>query len=146
VCNLGPADQCLANDGSTFSIPGITPPAGCNGNLGRDRFTGPGFFQIDLRLAKEIPLGERLKLNFIADGFNLLNRTNVAAVNQLCDPFAGATCSAGQPNGFLRRAPVSIRVEARLLTPGDLNTYRGLTVSSVSPFFFARVFRIAACA
>src|SRR5882757_1653430 len=94
---FGPADQCLANDGSTFSIPGITPPAGCNGNLGRDRFTGPGFFQIDLRLAKEIPLGERLKLNFIADGFNLLNRTNVAAVNQLCDPFAGATCSAGQP-------------------------------------------------
>jgi hypothetical protein len=94
---FGPADQCLANDGSTFSIPGITPPAGCNGNLGRDRFTGPGFFQIDLRLAKEIPLGERLKLNFIADGFNLLNRTNVAAVNQLCDPFAGTTCSAGQP-------------------------------------------------
>jgi len=94
---FGPADQCLANDGSTFAIPGITPPAGCNGNLGRDRFTGPGFFQIDLRLAKEIPLGERLKLNFIADGFNLLNRTNVAAVNQLCDPFAGATCFAGQP-------------------------------------------------
>src|SRR5256885_2258192 len=92
-----PADQCLANDGSTFSIPGITPPAGCNGSLGRDRFTGPGFFQIDPRPAKEIPLGERLKLNFIADGFNLLNRTNVAAVNQLCDPFAGATCSAGQP-------------------------------------------------
>ena len=94
---FGPADQCLANDGSTFSIPGITPPAGCNGNLGRDRFRGPGFFQIDLRVSKEIPLGERLKLNFIADGFNLLNRTNVAAVNQLCDPFAGASCFAGQP-------------------------------------------------
>ena len=94
---FGPADQCLANDGSTFSIPGITPPAGCNGNLGRNHFTGPGFFQIDLRLAKEIPLGERLKLNLIADGFNLLNRTNVAAVNQLCDPFGGATCFAGQP-------------------------------------------------
>ncbi|HLK04440.1 MAG TPA: TonB-dependent receptor [Candidatus Acidoferrum sp.] len=94
---FGPADLCLANDGSTFTVAGVTPPAGCDGNLGRNRFTGPGFFQIDLRIAKEIPLGERLKLNFIADGFNLLNRTNVAAVNQLCDPTAGATCFAGQP-------------------------------------------------
>ncbi|GAC1631597.1 MAG: hypothetical protein NVS9B14_03640 [Candidatus Acidiferrum sp.] len=95
--HFGVADSCLANDGSAFSVPFVTPPAGCNGTLGRNKFFGPGFFQIDLRLAKEIPLGERLKLHLIADGFNLLNRTNVAAVNQLCDPTAGATCSAGQP-------------------------------------------------
>jgi len=95
--HFGVADECLANDGSTFSVPLVSPPAGCNGNLGRNHFFGPGFFQVDLRLAKEIPLGERLKLNLIADGFNLFNRTNVAAVNQLCDPTAGATCFAGQP-------------------------------------------------
>jgi carboxypeptidase family protein/TonB-dependent receptor-like protein len=95
--HFGVADSCLAGDGSTFTVPGVTPPAGCNGTLGRNKFFGPGFFQIDLRIAKEIPLGERLKLHLIADGFNLLNRTNVAAVNQLCDPTAGATCFAGQP-------------------------------------------------
>jgi hypothetical protein len=94
---FGPADVCLANDGSPFSVPGVTPPAGCNGSLGRNRFVTPKFLQVDLRLAKAIPLGERLKLDLIADGFNLFNHTNVAAVNQLCDPFAGATCSAGQP-------------------------------------------------
>jgi len=94
---FGVADLCLTNSGSTFSVPGVAPPAGCNGNLGRNAFTGPGFFQIDLRVSKVIPLGERLKLNLIADGFNLLNRTNVAAVNQLCDPSGGATCLAGQP-------------------------------------------------
>jgi hypothetical protein len=27
----------------------------------------------------------------------LFNRTNIAAVNQLCDPTAGSTCFAGQP-------------------------------------------------
>ena len=96
--HFGVADVCLANDGSTFSVPGISPFAGCNGNLGRNRFVGPGFFQIDLRLSKRIPLGERLKLDLIADGFNMLNRTNVAAVQQLCDPTAGATCVAGQPS------------------------------------------------
>ncbi|HWY43053.1 MAG TPA: TonB-dependent receptor [Candidatus Sulfotelmatobacter sp.] len=96
--HFGPADVCLANDGSTFTVPLVSPPAGCNGSLGRNRFFGPGFFQVDLRLAKQIPLGERLRLDLIADGFNLFNRTNVAAVNQLCDPTAGATCFAGQPS------------------------------------------------
>jgi hypothetical protein len=95
--HFGVADVCLANDGSIFSVPPFTPPAGCNGNLGRNRFVGPGFFQFDLRVSKQIPLGERLRLQLIADGFNLFNRTNVAAVNQLCDPSAGSSCSAGQP-------------------------------------------------
>ncbi|HET9803599.1 MAG TPA: hypothetical protein VFP96_10195, partial [Candidatus Acidoferrum sp.] len=95
--HFGVADSCLANDGSPFTVPFVAPPAGCNGTLARNKFFGPGFFQVDLRIAKEIPLGERLKLNVIADGFNLLNRTNVAAVNQLCDPTGGATCFAGQP-------------------------------------------------
>jgi hypothetical protein len=95
--HFGVADACFANDGSMFTVPGITPPAGCDGNLGRNRFFGPGFFQFDLRLSKQIPIGERLKLQLIVDGFNLFNRTNVAAVNQLCDPSAGATCTAGQP-------------------------------------------------
>jgi hypothetical protein len=75
----------------------LPPPAGCNGNLGRNRFTSPNFFQWDLRVSRRIPLGERFKLDLIADSFNLFNRTNIAAVNQLCDPSAGATCSAGQP-------------------------------------------------
>jgi hypothetical protein len=95
--HFSPADVCLANNGSTFSVPFFTPPAGCNGSLGRNAFVGPGFFQVDLRVSKQIPLGERLKLDLIADGFNLFNRTNIAAVNQLCDPTAGSTCFAGQP-------------------------------------------------
>jgi Carboxypeptidase regulatory-like domain/TonB dependent receptor len=95
--HFGVADVCLTNDGTTFSVPFITPPAGCNGSLARNKFFGPGFLEVDLRVAKEIPLGEHLRLNLIVDGFNLFNRTNVAAVNQLCDPTAGATCFAGQP-------------------------------------------------
>lgn len=96
--HFGVADVCLANDGTTFNVPFFTPPAGCNGSLARNKFFSPGFFQMDLRIAKEIPLGEHFRLNLIADGFNLFNRTNVAAVNQLCDPSAGSTCSAGQPS------------------------------------------------
>jgi hypothetical protein len=94
---FGVASTCLANDGSAFAFPGVSPPEGCDGNLGRNRFTSPRFFEVDLRVSKGIPLGEHLRLDLIADGFNLFNRLNVAAVNQLCDPASGTTCSAGQP-------------------------------------------------
>jgi len=93
---FGVASTCLANDGSVFAFPGVSPPQGCDGNLGRNRFTSPDFFEVDLRVSKGIQLGEHLRLDLIADGFNLTNRLNVAAVNQLCDPTAGS-CSAGQP-------------------------------------------------
>ena len=94
---FGPANVCLNSDGTTFQVPLVAPPAGCNGNLGRNAFTSPNFFEVDLRVSRRIPLGERFKVDVIADSFNLLNRTNIAAVNQLCDPLAGSTCSAGQP-------------------------------------------------
>ena len=94
---FAPPDVCLNNDGTTFKVPLVAPPAGCDGNLGRNAFTSPNFFQVDMRISRRIPLGERFKIDLIADAFNLLNRTNIAAVNQLCDPLAGSTCSAGQP-------------------------------------------------
>ena len=92
-----PASQCLTDSGQTFSIPGIAPPLGCNGTLGRNHFTMPMFFSWDMRVSKGINLGERLRVDLIADGFNLFNHTNLSAVNQLCDPLAGPTCTAGQP-------------------------------------------------
>jgi len=89
--------RCLTNAGVPFTGP-ATPPLGCSGDLGRNRFTMPMFFQFDLRVAKSINLGERLHVDLIADMFNLFNHTNILAVNQLCDPSAGTTCSAGQPS------------------------------------------------
>ena len=94
---FGPPTVCLTNDKQPFAIPGITPPLGCTGDLGRNKFTQPYFFQFDLRLSKGISIGERFRLDLIADAFNLFNHTNISAVNQLCDPLAGSTCTAGQP-------------------------------------------------
>lgn len=90
-------DGCFTNSGDQFTVPLITPPLGCDGNLGRNPFRTTNFFEVDLRVAKRIPIGERLSVDLIADVFNLFNRTNVLAVNQLCDPGSGSTCFAGQP-------------------------------------------------
>jgi hypothetical protein len=93
------ANVCLTDSAEPFTVPGFTTAgAGCTGNLGRNAFNMPGFFTWDMRVAKLIPVGERIKLNLIAEVFNLFNRTNITAVNQLCDPSAGSTCSAGQPS------------------------------------------------
>ena len=94
---FGLPSTCLTNSGTPFTVPGISPPSGCDGNLGRNPFTTPGFFEMDLRLSRRFSLSERWKLDVIADAFNLTNRLNVSAVNQLCDPGSGSTCSAGQP-------------------------------------------------
>ena len=95
--SFGLPSVCLTNAKQPFAVTGVAPPFGCFGTLGRDAFTSPGFFQFDLRVSKGISFGERLRLDLIADAFNLFNRTNVAAVNQLCDPTAGPVCAAGQP-------------------------------------------------
>jgi hypothetical protein len=88
---------CLTDSGTPAApIPGVSPPYGCTGNLGRDKFVMPKFFQFDMRISKGINLGEHLRMDLIADGFNLTNHTNISAVNQLCDPIA-ASCPAGQP-------------------------------------------------
>jgi Carboxypeptidase regulatory-like domain/TonB dependent receptor-like, beta-barrel len=74
-----------------------SPPFACTGNLGRNAFTRPGFFTIDLRVSRKFSITERWKLEAIADGFNLLNRFNAGDVNPLCDPTSGAgACNAGQ--------------------------------------------------
>jgi outer membrane receptor protein involved in Fe transport len=77
-----------------------TPPTGCVGTLGRNAFTRPGFFEIDLRVARKFSITERLNLEVIADGFNMLNRFNVSDVSPLCDPTSGS-CNAGQPTAAL---------------------------------------------
>jgi hypothetical protein len=92
--------NCFGSDGSQIppnvAIP--APPTGCTGDLGRNAFNQRGFFQIDLRIAKQFPITERANIQVIADGFNMLNRFNVSGVNPVCDSTAGATtCAAGQP-------------------------------------------------
>jgi hypothetical protein len=95
--SFGLPTTCLTNAGVPFTVPGVAPPLGCVGTLGRDKFTMPMFFQFDTRLSKAIYLNERFHMDLIADVFNLFNHTNIIAVNTVCDPTAGPVCDAGQP-------------------------------------------------
>jgi hypothetical protein len=83
---------------SRFSPTGFLQPA-CFlngtvvGNLGRNAGTKPHDIFTDIRIAKRIPLGERVALEGIVDAFNMINRFNVADVNPLWNSGQKATAA-----------------------------------------------------
>src|SRR5256714_937214 len=52
-----------------------------SGSLGRNAGLTHSYQSLDLRVARTVPFGERFKLEVIAEGFNLFNRFNEAAVS-----------------------------------------------------------------
>jgi hypothetical protein len=67
------SDRSLLNP-AAFAI----PAAGEFGDLPRNALRGPGFWQADLIFNKRIPLGERVRLEFRTEVFNVFNRANFA--------------------------------------------------------------------
>lgn len=79
------------------------PGAGQIGNAGRNSLRGPGFFQSDLAVAKNIPISERVAVQFRADGFNLFNRVNLANPNPVVDASTGAGQITSLASGAIQR-------------------------------------------
>ena len=66
-------------------------PIGAGRNTGR----GPNFVGFDMRLSRTFKLGEKAGLQLLAEGFNLINRTNFASVNNVVGPNFGLLPTAG---------------------------------------------------
>ena len=63
--------------------------------LSRDAGLGPDFFSWDMRLAKRIKTTERTNLQFTAEAFNLMNRTNYISINNVCNYVPSFTSTKG---------------------------------------------------
>ena len=70
---------------------------------GRNHFLAPSFFNLDMRIAKRIDFGERIRLHAYLEFFNLFNRGNPAAVNGL--PPASLNSGAPQFGQVLQVLP-----------------------------------------
>ncbi len=88
-----------------FLIPACFKDGQTTGNLPRNAGTRPWNEFIDLRVARRIHLSERMKLDAIADAFNIFNINNTADVNPLWN-------LAGQPSAAFD--PRQIQVALRL--------------------------------
>ena len=56
----------------------VVPPTVRQGTEGRNDISGFGLTQVDLSIVRIFPLGERVKLQFRTDAFNVLNHPNFA--------------------------------------------------------------------
>jgi hypothetical protein len=68
--------------------PGCTPITAAgfpNGDLGRNMGITHRFTSLDMRLMRAVRLGERVRLDIVAEGFNLFNRFNEGAVSGFID-------------------------------------------------------------
>ncbi len=85
----------------------IVPLNGTYGNVGRDVLEGPGLTDVDLSLAKRIPISERIHLQFRGDLFNVLNHTNFNAPNPIV--FTAATGGASPTAGLITSTTTTSR-------------------------------------
>jgi hypothetical protein len=80
-------------------------PFGRPGNLGRNTFTGPQYFNTDLNLVKNTSISERVSLQFRAEVYNVFNRIQFdqpdASANTLSSPgtFGQSLKTITQPDG-----------------------------------------------
>jgi hypothetical protein len=59
------------------------------GNLGRNAFVGPGFVDVDLALAKNTKITERLNMQLRVDAFDLLNHPNYGQPSRVMSALTG---------------------------------------------------------
>jgi hypothetical protein len=62
--------------------------------VGRNSIYGPGYNDLDFRLSRNIPIYEKIYMQFSADAFNLLNHTIITGVNGTYSTFANTSTSA----------------------------------------------------
>jgi len=69
----------------------IVPAAGTYGNVGRDTLTGPGLAELDVSVMKNTAISERVRLQFRAEFFNVLNHANFGTPNTVVFSSASTT-------------------------------------------------------
>lgn len=69
-------------DPDAFAAPVCDPSnPNCPGTLGRNAFSGPGYFDLDMSLFKEFPIKDQVALQFRFETFNTLNHPSFANPN-----------------------------------------------------------------
>jgi hypothetical protein len=90
-----PTNVCGVDPATGDPVPGVPngpwqrPGAGQIGNVGRNSFRGPSFFQSDIAVAKMIAITERTKMSLRVDAFNVFNKVNLGT------PISCVDCSGG---------------------------------------------------
>ena len=96
------SDGTLCVPGASGCTPLITNGVFSTGGLGRDAGITHRFASLDMRLSRAIPIGEHLRLDIIAEGFNLFNRFNEGSASPFIDDVNAFKQRAGNGRYFSR--------------------------------------------
>ena len=88
---------------AAFSV----PASGTYGNVGRDTLIGPGIATVDLSAMKNAVLSEKLRLQFRAEFFNLLNHANFGTPNTVV--YTSATSGISPTAGVITSTSTTSR-------------------------------------
>ena len=93
---------CHYFDPTAFAEPnpsGTLPQNLRYGNTGRNAFRGPGYFNMNLSLARQFKITERIGLQFRADAIHFTNTPHFNNPNASCSATAtNPSCTANNPN------------------------------------------------
>jgi outer membrane receptor protein involved in Fe transport len=93
--------------------------------IGRNTFKGPGMQDIDFRIMREVPIRERMRLQFLGEAFNLFNHMNIFSVNTTAYTYSalgGSGCSAAANAG----TNGCLTPNSSFLTPTSSSSANGL--------------------
>jgi hypothetical protein len=62
--------------------------------IGRNSIIGPGFNNLDFRIARDVPIHDAIKLTFIAEAFNLANHRIITGVNSSYSTYVPASATS----------------------------------------------------
>jgi hypothetical protein len=82
------------------------PASGQFGNVGRNTVTGPSVVAIDFSLFKNFPISERVKMQFRAEAFNLINHPNFTSLSTTYD-----ASNAGQLTAALAARQIQLALK-----------------------------------
>jgi hypothetical protein len=95
-------DGTLCVAGTAGCAPLITNGQFTSGSLARNFGLTHSYMSLDLRVSKLVPIGEKLRLELIAEGFNLFNRFNEAAASPFIDDVRAFNQRAGNGRYYSR--------------------------------------------
>src|SRR5581483_8680786 len=137
----------------------FTPGGGINGSGGATRYPGlprnffkqPSIQFLDLRVSRRFPIGEKAKIEVLAEAFNFFNRTQVTGVNTTLYNLSGTTLTFNPSFGQTTGADSTLFRERQVQSPSASSSKRPLNFSNSgrvlrdAPFLFLPRAPITSC-
>jgi hypothetical protein len=98
--------------------------------IGRNSIKAPGFNDFDLRLSRDVPIYEKVYLQFSADAFNLLNHTIITGVNSTYSQYASSSTSPTSACSTATGTATAGTVPAGSALQGCISPYSGTGLSA----------------